>query len=374
MSRFVFSSLKLLALKARQLRKAFPFLRLSTAQEATARCLGYASWFDCLKTGTTGTPSASDQEAGLQTRVLRYYHQAGVLVSFGIHPANADVWVRGWGLTGDPTYPPSVAAPVYYRWKDAAGAVQRGDLTDSEIEEEWGFSDGTKYPEVDRPVEVCKGVVLSPLGKYPHYAIDPAILARSPAYLVGSWGLYHYEDSGPTIKGMVPDFKDEFDTRWDQDWNLVHHEWQFETKHPDVPSPILPQLIEAALAAPDAMVGLSVRCMFLPDGEPTIDRFAVACLRGGAYAEFLRAKGRLNHEEVVWFTDIEDGDPALEKLRGHIDFTDGRLPIFRATNRHRPSLPLYSYPFKEGPMAEYELTTIYEMTPLLPLDQDYQFE
>jgi hypothetical protein len=252
--------------------------------------------------------------------------------------------------------------------------VQRGELTDSEIEEEWGFSDGTKYPDVDRPVEVCKGVVLSPLGKYPHYAIDPAILARSPAYLVGAWGLYHYEDSGPTIERMVPGFKDPFERRLRQALNFVHHEWHLEAPHPDAPQPILPQLIEAALAAPDAMVGISVRCMFLPDGEPTFERFAVACLRGRAYAEFLRAKGRLNHEEVVWFSDVEVGDPALGPLRQHLHFDNGKLPIFHANSRHRPAPPLYSYPFKDGPMAEDELSTFHEMTPLLPLDQDYQFE
>ncbi len=371
MHRFVFRSPKLPALKAGQLRKAFPFLRLSTAQEATARSLGYASWFDCLKTGTTGKPSASDQEAGLQTRVLRYYHQAGVLVSLGIPPANADVWVRGWGLTGDPTYPPSVAAPDYYRWKDSAEKIQRGELTESEIEEEWGFSDVTKHPDVDRPVEVCKGVVLSPLGKYPHYAIDPAILARSPAYLVGARGLYHYEDSGRTIELMVPSFKDVFDRRWRWNRNFVHHEWHLQTKHPDASQPIVPQLIEAALAAPEALVAISVRWMYLPDGEPTYERFAVACLRGGAYAEFLRAKGRLSHEDVVWFTDIEAGDPALERV-ALIDGTNGELPIFRATNR--PSLPLYSYPFKDAPMAADELSAGLEMCPLLPLDMDYRFE
>ena len=62
---FVFSSPNLPKAKARQLHKAFPFLSLSTAQEMTARALGYPSWFECAKRGTSGPPSLDDQEAGL---------------------------------------------------------------------------------------------------------------------------------------------------------------------------------------------------------------------------------------------------------------------------------------------------------------------
>ena len=67
---FVFSSPNLPKAKARQLHKAFPFLSLSTAQEMTARALGYPSWFECAKRGTSGPPSHGDQEAGLDTCVV----------------------------------------------------------------------------------------------------------------------------------------------------------------------------------------------------------------------------------------------------------------------------------------------------------------
>ncbi|MDZ4127664.1 MAG: hypothetical protein U1E02_26375 [Hydrogenophaga sp.] len=72
-SPFVFSSESLPRLKAKQLSKVFPFLRLSTAQEATAQALGYSSWYECIQRGTKGKASLSDQDAGMPVRVGRYY-------------------------------------------------------------------------------------------------------------------------------------------------------------------------------------------------------------------------------------------------------------------------------------------------------------
>lgn len=110
---FVFSSPNLPKAKARQLHKAFPFLSLSTAQEMTARALGYPSWFECAKRGTSGPPSLGDQEAGLDTRVVRYYQQANVLINYGVTPHDADRWVRAWGLMGDPRSRSSTRRPCF---------------------------------------------------------------------------------------------------------------------------------------------------------------------------------------------------------------------------------------------------------------------
>ena len=60
---FVFSSPNLPKAKARQLHKAFPFLSLSTAQEMTARALGYPSWFEWLRTEPLRGPAMSKTHA-----------------------------------------------------------------------------------------------------------------------------------------------------------------------------------------------------------------------------------------------------------------------------------------------------------------------
>ncbi len=125
--RFVFSSDNLPKQKAKQLFKTFPFLKLSTAQEATARALGYSSWYECIHQGAKGEQSPSDQDAGIPTRVARYYHQANTLTTFGITPFEADLWVRAWGLTGHPTFPPEQARPLYYKWREVLDQVNRGE-------------------------------------------------------------------------------------------------------------------------------------------------------------------------------------------------------------------------------------------------------
>jgi len=86
---FVYLSENLPRLKAKQLFKTFHFLKLSAAQEATARALGYPSWYECTHHGRKGQPSLSDQDAGMSVRVARYYHQAGVLMGMGITAALA---------------------------------------------------------------------------------------------------------------------------------------------------------------------------------------------------------------------------------------------------------------------------------------------
>jgi hypothetical protein len=370
---FVFTSPKLPSIKAKQLQKNFPFLKLSQAQEATARALGYASWYECTKRGTQGTPSMSDQAAGMPTRVIRYYYQACVLMALGITPADADQWVRAWGLTGSPTFAPSKALPLYYEWLDSAQRIERGELNAQEIEQTWGEAGWSKHPDIDRPVRISEGVLLAPCGKYPHYAVDPAILARTPIYLRGTASLFHFEDDGDLLVMMVPGCKPEYVTDRPR-FNHLQHEWHYGTKHPDARALLAPQLISAALAVPDEMVVISARAMPLPDGEITFESFAVACLRGADFAEFIRNKGVLDPTKVVWYRDLDEvPTPHMmwHWLDGGWDKDELHLPVFKSARQHRLCLPIYSYPFKEAPMASDEFSTGHERLMLLPLDQDF---
>jgi hypothetical protein len=371
MEHFAFTSPKLPALKAKQLHRAFPFLKLSAAQEATARAMGYSSWYECLNRGTSGRPSLSDQAAGIPTRVARLYHQASVLTGIGIAPGHADSWVRAWGLTGAPTLAPSKAGSHYYRWLDAAKRVQRGEFSEQQIALKWPEADWSKHPDVDRAVEVCPGIVLSPCGKYPHYAVDPAILAHAPAYLRGARNLYHYEDDGSVLTAMVSGFCEEHSEPIAERLNHLQYEWHFGTKHPQAEAPVLPQLQAAALNSPNALVIISIRATPTSSHDYDFDRFAVACLRGVDFAAFLASKGHLDPSKVVWYSDVRrDGLPR------HPHWLDGygaavALPILESASTRQPSLPVYSYPFKDAPMASDEYSTSLEMTPMIALHLDY---
>lgn len=373
-SPFVFSSANLPKLKAKQLCKAFPFLKLSVAQEATARALGYASWYSCIQSGTRGEPSEPDQDAGFSVRVHRYYHQAGILTALGITPSDADHWVRSWGLTGRPTMDPREAIPLYYRWEEALQRLARGDMSEDEVMSEWGEADVSKYPDVDRPRRICSGVILGPCGMYPHYAVDPALNAKIPIYLRGPASLYHYEDDSDVLAMTIPGFNGvvDDDNPFHPRLNRLQHEWHHGTKHPSSREPVLPKLIDAALSVPDAMVVISQRAMPRPEDMMDFQHVAVACLRARDFAAFLRAKGVLDSEKVIWYREVDVRDLRLETQYGLMGYEgEVQLPVFANAAKHSPALPLYSYPFMAAPMHADEYSVGRERVCLLPLDEDY---
>jgi hypothetical protein len=375
-SPFIFSSENLPKLKAKQLSKNFRFLKLSAAQEATARSLGYSSWYECIQKGVKGQASPSDQEAGIDVRVARYYHQAGVLLGIGVTPAEADRWVRAWGLTGHPTMDPSWATPMYYKWNDLLEGIESGRIDENVILEEFGEAEYSKYPDIDRPQRVCPGVILGPLGKYPHYAVDPKINATIPIYLRGPQPIYHCEDGvdllGLCIRGF-PETKGS-PYRLD-DLSPVQYEWHFGEKHPDMDDLLVPKLVAAAMERPDVMMVISQRAMPIPGGTYDFNKFAVACLRGIDFATYLLAKGVIDPSTVIWFKDVEPGAVEFgfrEMLFGHFWNDDGNvsLPVLREASKYKPCLPIYAYPFMKAPMSREEYGSMMEMPCLIPLDQD----
>lgn len=373
---FVFSSVNLPRLKAKQLHKTFPFLSLSVAQEATARALGYPSWYACTHQGTRGVPSLSDQDAGLSTRVWRYYHQASVLIGLDITPSDADLWVRAWGLTGRPTLAREYAIPLYYRWNDTLEQLDRGEISEDDAIEFWSSGSG-KYPEIERPVRVCPGVILGPCGKYPHYAVDPAVNASIPIYFRGPFSQYHCEDDDDVLSLTVAGFpKERLRRAILPRFNRIHHEWHFGEKHPGSKTLIIPRLVAAALSTPETMVQISQRHMPQKERGSVFGQYAVACLRGRDFASFLMSKGALDTTKVVWYRDIPSNE--LNHLwtsqfdYGECDGDPPLLPIFAEAEKHQPSLPLFSYPFMKAPLHPYEYSGVIEEVCLLPLEQDYE--
>lgn len=378
-SPFVFSSGNLPKLKAKQLAKTFPHLKLSAAQEATARALGYSSWFECSHRGALGQPSLSDRDAGLSVRVGRYCHQASVLMSIGITPSEADRWVRTWGLTGEPTLTPEHGRPLYSAWNDALERFERGEMAESSLLEEFGEQGYSKYPDIDRPQRICPGVILGPMGKYPHYAVDPALAAQIPIYLRGPYCNYHYEDDGDVLAMCVPGFPaSEGVERIFPRLNRIQHEWHFGTKHPDASEEAIPKLVAAAMERPDELMVLSQRWMPTPGGKYDHSRYAFACLRGSDFAAFLNRKGVIEPASVIWFRDVELRREFVEwgSWLDGFGWEPGlpRLPVFEGARKLDPSLPLYSYPFMTAPMSSDEYGGLSERPCLLPLDEDYDGE
>ena len=374
---FVYSSTSLPKLKAKQLTKAFRFLKLSAAQEATAKALGYSSWYECIHRGILYEPSQSDQDAGIAVRVARYHHQANVLRRLGVTPSDADLWVRAWGLTGKATLAPGDAMPLYYQWKDALDEFEIGQINADQLVARFGSdADMSKYPDIDRPTWVCSGVVLGPTGKYPHYAIDPVLQKRIPIYLRGPSCVYHIEDDYPLLEVFLPDLPKSVEAlkHIRLDLSRIQYEWHFGRKHPDAPQECIPRLVTAALRCPDEMMVISVRAMPQHGDRYDFERAAVACLCGRDFASFLQNRGDLADLAVTWYSDVEDAGETewFWSLEEHSWFDkQASLPIFKAAHKHHPSSPVYSYPFKNAPMSSDEYDRSSERTCLLPLIEDY---
>ncbi|TXI23093.1 MAG: hypothetical protein E6Q67_04960 [Roseateles sp.] len=387
-SPFFFSSARLPSLKAKQLQKAFPFLKLAAAQEATARALGFTSWYDCHQRGPAGQPSPSDQAAGLAVRVVRYCHQAGVLVALGITPSEADDWVRAWGLTGTPTLESRLGVPLYYRWNDALLRLQRGELSEEELLIEWGSNGELDLPEFDRPTRMCEGVILGYAGgKLPFYALDPARHANVPIYLRGPQCLYHYYDDSDLLAMSFPDFpREHVHHKRFVPFPLINslqHEWHYGSPQEPSSGSLSLQLTELALSFPDEIVILSIRRERTLDGDFSSGLYAFACLRGRDFAAFVQAKGVVDSSKILWYRNVRMELSQMPLNHGFADWLDGqsrdslwgpdlRLPIFLDAARYTPSLPLYSYPFATAPLSSFEYQVGSERICLLPLDQDWE--
>lgn len=376
-SPFIFSSCNLPKLKAKQLAKSFPFLRLSAAQEATAQALGYSSWFECTKRGTVGCVSLSDQDAGLPVRVERYYHQAGVLMGIGITPAAADLFVRAWGLTGQPTLAPKYALPSYYSWKSSIERLESGEIDEATFLNEFSEAEYSKHPDIDRPQRICQGVILGPMGRYPHYALDPIVSSRIPIYLRGPQSNFHYEDDGDILAMTIPGFPaiEPYDLAFPR-LNRIQYEWHYESKHPDAHQESIPMLVKEAMKRSDDLIVISQRWM--PEALHKYDddsRCALACLRGTDFAAFLMNKGVVDPETVIWFRDVKFSRDLLKWCDWLDDVRPAQdipsLPVFDGGRLLQPSLPLYSYPFMTAPMSADEYGRIGERIILLPLEEDY---
>lgn len=379
LSPFVFSSDNLPRLKAKQLSKTFPFLKLSAAQEATARALGFPSWYECVHRGIEGQPSPSDQDAGLPVRVARYSHQAGVLMSLGITPMEADRWVRAWGLTGHPTLAQEEGVPLYYVWNKFLQEFESGAIDEQRMLEEFGEAEYSKYPEIDRPERICPGVILGPMGKYPHYAVDPATAKQIPIYLRGPSSTFHIEDGSDVLAMCIPGWPSRSRIKnIPPRLNRIHHEWHYGQKHPGEKELCVPKLIAAALERPEELVVISQRWMPTPGGGYDHNLYAIACLRGKDFAGFLKNKGVIDPSSVIWFRNIQ----ALPNLMAMSDWLAGfgsmtgvpTLPVFEGATKLKPSLPLYSYPFMTAPMSSDEYSGGIEHPCLLPLEEDYDGE
>lgn len=216
--RFFYEAESFPAKKAKLLQKAFPHLKLADAQEVTAKALGYSSWFECKKTGLQDKSGPFDQSLDLETLIERQFQQALCLMKIGICSADADKWVRGWGLTGDATLEFKDAIPRYTYWDSLLTSYENGEIDDEAMDAlfpgEYFVGDEVRK----RPERVYEGVILGPMPAFENsrfwashqfkkdcreplrnfacYAFSYQAMENFPKYFKGNSSIFHPNEPG----------------------------------------------------------------------------------------------------------------------------------------------------------------------------------
>lgn len=343
--------------KAEQLHRCHDGLRLSVAQEATSRALGFPTWFDAKKRIATAKfpPSPPDESVPLDRRLRRRYQQIEALTEVtGLGIPEIEEFVRRWGLTTAARSRLTAYRDLYSFWDELRLDLAAGKYDEEERARLWENSDLRDGPSV-----VAPGILLAPIGrKYMYYVLSPARAQMMPSYLRGNRSILLDFEEG---KYLALAFPEEFPAsmRADALAQMEQHEpWLFEWATGAPPTSFRGQSMAAmaaeADAAPKDWFALSLR--FPPEnGKDPLENSAVPALRGADFARFLRSRGVLSGLRPQWF--------ALQKgwcvpHRFGMEWPDvilGRhaTPRLKAAEI-APSLPLFGTPFKFGPMRTDE--------------------
>lgn len=364
---FVPNSIDFVKKHAKQLRDAFPGLSVHISLEATSNALGFENWFGCskhLEKRHTKTHALHDEELPRDQQLLRRYQQVRAIIdTTTLSSVEADQFVRVWGLT---SLTPSRRLSEFR----TAFVVMESTLRDRTSDES-----ADEYDVFYEPPEiVADGILAANSGKHRYLIPDVHRLLEIPLYLRGNHSTFLKSEEEEIFAISFPRiFNEEIKRNGikilqrSEPWL---YEWCTGKVSPEFRVPSLNTLIEIAIKNPDDWLPLSFR--FSHDKLPTgADSYAVPALRGIEFAQFLRNKGSLRGLDVTWFKVTEFvlrnlmNRWSIHREFHEKDWEDLLLPEQAATK----ILPLYSSPFKFGPMRKREYGIMVEGGGLM-LSQD----
>lgn len=345
--------------KAKQLRRAFPHIPLSLAQEVAAQAMGYSSWYAWTSqrgAARRTVPSPDDLEVTKEERALRLAYQAGAITaSLGIAPAEADLFVYCWGLTGKPTARASYPQEVFFQWERDLSDFEAGRMSLSAFEQAY------EWAETGVPRRISAGVVAGPIDDNEYYALHPDLLKAVPRYLRGNHSVFLVDEDGMRLPLALPDafpvpaFEEGLeDLRTSEPWLF---EWFRETHRASGTSygaASFKGLRKALPKLQDKWIALSVRERMSQVYSAYVGYYP--CLRGAHFADYLDSGGVLNARDVYWFKDVDGHKPAVQwgLHEMYPEMSESGAPLLATRRAVQLDFPLYSSPFKHGPMGRYE--------------------
>lgn len=342
------TSLAFVKNKAKQLQKVMPGMKLSAAQETTARALGFSSWFDCEKrigSEKHQVPSVYDESLDRDSFVKRRHHQYCALAEIGgIPPHEAAHFVRVWALTSrDPAKHLSEYAHPYNYVMEGICAMEAG----------------ASYLQVDatekEPRRIADGLVCGSIGtKNSYYVADQTVYSKLPAYIKGNSCCWLEWESGLSLPAFLSDGspnRAEVDkaVAYLHDREPWHYEWLTQElcrkkphRHTDLFS-----LLNQAGENPDAWFPLSYRTAYPEYPSIANSREYIPAVKGDVFVEFIESGGRCLDKDIQWFELPERHAISFFDLK-----PEPRVPL--DVEKLRPCKAVYHSPFKHGPLSAFE--------------------
>ncbi len=333
--------------RAKQLQKIYPELPLSLCQKATSCALGFKDWFDATKRipASNATQSASDEHVSDTVKIQRRYQQSKALIDItNLPPNEIDSFVRHWNLTSNMAPDLKEYSTPFDDVSSDLNDFENGKISAEELAEMYDFG--------EPPTRIKDGIILALNGhKYDYYHLSNQRLIDMPGYLRGNVSIFLEFEDGHYVKLAFPDDFSKAEVKKALDYiessNPRIYEWYTGKLAKDFYGVSIADMVADAEINPDEWFALSYREDYSDFKNP---KFYIPAIKGSDFIKFIDRKGSLLGIEVKWFKCNEG---YMHRDVGLGFYGDDKTVRIDLSNLVEVD-PIFSYPFKHGPMSDIE--------------------
>lgn len=351
MSIFYPKSIDFIKNRAKLIKSLFPELPLTKCQHATCVALGLGDWFYASNQIQSShlIQSLPDEDVAKDVRLQRRYQQARALIDIlDLPPDEVDIFVRLWNLTSNKPSQLSAYETNYKLIFEEIEAIEIGDVSEDD------YDDGP-------PVIVAPGILHAQGSiKHQYFFLSNERLLAMPVYLRGNTSAFLDFEGGHHVVAAFPHLFPAAE-RIEAELYLKANEPLLYEWHFNLPSEshyqISLSLIKAeAEAYPDDWIPLSFRVDRNIFHESPV---YLPSITGSDFIKFIQSGGSLRGLTLKWFKAKKNfgGADAFMYSNADLEYVDASVRL--DPRLIEETTPLYSSPFKHGPMSsiEYEWKT-----------------
>lgn len=346
--------------RAKLLRKHFPELSVSAAQNSTSLALGFKDWFDATKRiGSPGIVSGiPDEQVSCESRLQRRYQQSRALIDYtDLPPNDIDEFVRHWNLTSSHQHTLNEFVNTY-------NGVLHDLVTDKGFDEENSRIDISEW---EKPRMLVDGIIRAyGGGKHFYFYVSPYRFVSMPPFLRGNFAGFLENEDGHFVKlafaSEFPEHEVMESLYYASTQEPLIYEWLTGKMLPRQSSGFddemtFKQMADEAKQYPNEWFALSYRSDFTDVNNPVAYYPAIT---GSDFIKFIESKGLLDGLNLKWYKVKPDVLPPIRCSQLRIDLS---------TVDESPAI--YSSPFKMRPMSSIEFSFSVESGSLM-LDEELE--